>query len=54
MTGSGSVVMGFSQKEDVIDQCVRHFHKRVRFVRKTKILKHQDLEVKTSSHLFKV
>ena len=38
MTGSGSVVMGFSQNEEVIDQCIRHFRKKVRFVRKTKIL----------------
>lgn len=37
MTGSGSVVMGFSQNEEVIDQCIRHFRKKVRFVRKTKI-----------------
>ena len=38
MTGSGSVVMGFSQDEEVIDQCIRHFRKKVRFVRKTKML----------------
>ncbi len=38
MTGSGSVVMGFSQNEAVIDQCVRRFRKKVRFVRKTKII----------------
>jgi 4-diphosphocytidyl-2-C-methyl-D-erythritol kinase len=38
MTGSGSVVMGFSQNEEVIDQCIRYFRKKVRFVRKTKIL----------------
>lgn len=38
MTGSGSVVMGFSQNEDVINNCVNSLRKKVRFVRKTKIL----------------
>lgn len=38
MTGSGSVVMGFSQNEAVIDACIQTMRKRVRFVRKTKIL----------------
>ena len=38
MTGSGSVVMGFSQSEAVIDECIKTLRKHVRFVRKTKIL----------------
>ena len=38
MTGSGSVVMGFSQSEAVIDECIKSLRKQVRFVRKTKIL----------------
>jgi 4-diphosphocytidyl-2-C-methyl-D-erythritol kinase len=38
MTGSGSVVMGFSQNEEVINNCIRSLRKQVRFVRKTKIL----------------
>jgi len=38
MTGSGSVVMGFSQNEEVIDNCIKSLRKKVRFVRKTKIL----------------
>ncbi len=38
MTGSGSVVMGFSQSEEVINNCISSLRKHVRFVRKTKIL----------------
>ena len=38
MTGSGSVVIGFSQSEAVIDECIKSLRKQVRFVRKTKIL----------------
>jgi len=38
MTGSGSVVMGFSQSEVVIDNCIKTLRKQARFVRKTKIL----------------
>lgn len=38
MTGSGSVVMGFSQNEEVINNCIKSLRKHVRFVRKTKIL----------------
>jgi len=38
MTGSGSVVMGFSQSEVVIDHCIKTLRKQARFVRKTKIL----------------
>jgi len=38
MTGSGSVVMGFSQNEEVINNCIKSLRKKVRFVRKTKIL----------------
>lgn len=38
MTGSGSVVMGFSQSEEVINNCIYNLRKHVRFVRKTKIL----------------
>ncbi len=38
MSGSGSVVMGFSQSEEIIDQCVKHFRGKVRFVRKTSLM----------------
>ncbi len=38
MSGSGSVVMGFSQNEEIIDQCVKYFRGRVRFVRKTSLM----------------
>jgi hypothetical protein len=31
-------VMGFSQSEEVINNCIRSLRKQVRFVRKTKIL----------------
>lgn len=38
MSGSGSVVMGFSQNEEIIDQCVKYFRGKVRFVRKTSLM----------------
>ncbi len=47
MSGSGSVVMGFSQDEAVIDKCVQYFRGKVRFVRKTSLM------VKASDNLLK-
>ena len=38
MSGSGSVVMGFSQSEEVIDNCVNVLRGQVRFVRKTSLM----------------
>ena len=38
MSGSGSVVMGFSQSAEVIEKCVQAFRGRVRFVRRTSLL----------------
>lgn len=38
MSGSGSVVMGFSQSEEVMDECVKFFRGKVRFVRKTSLM----------------
>ena len=38
MTGSGSVVMGFTQHEEIADKAVRSLKSAYRFVIKTKLL----------------
>jgi len=45
MTGSGSVVMGFSQSDEVLESCVKAFKSKVRFVRKTKVMRRADLNL---------
>jgi len=38
MTGSGSVVMGFSQDEKIIETCAQAFRGHARFIRRTQVL----------------
>ncbi len=45
MTGSGSVVMGFSQSDEILEACVKAFKSKVRFVRKTKVMRRVDLNL---------